>query len=365
VSAAVEAPWTPLDFDLPPELEAGEPPEARGAGRDGVRLLVARAGEEPLHARFRDLPDLLAPGDLLVVNTSATLPAALPAAGPDGAPLLLHLSTPAPPGTPGREGRLTWIVELRRPAGAGSLRFRGGRAGWTLALPDGGRARLRSPHPAGGDRLWVADLDLPEPLERYLSRRGGPIRYGHARSARPLADHQTVYALEAGSAEMPSAGRPFTAETITALVARGVGVAPVVLHCGVSSPEAGEPPLAERFRVSAHTALRVGAARAEGGRVIAVGTTVVRALESAADAAGAVLAAEGWTDLVVTPERGARTVDGLLTGWHEPRGSHLMLLEAVAGRAAVEASYRAALAAGYLWHEFGDSHLLLGERGAG
>jgi len=362
VSAAVGSPSEPLDFELPAALEAGEPPEARGLRRDGVRLLVARPGEPPLHARFHDLPALLEPGDLLVVNTSATLPAALPASAPDGRPLRLHLSTPAPEDVPDEGQDPVWIVELRAAAGAGSRRFGGGRPGWRLALPGGGRARLLDRHPAGGTRLWAAALALPAPLLPYLAAHGAPIRYGHARWAAPLADHQTVYALEPGSAEMPSAGRPFSAEVITALVARGVGVAPVVLHCGVSSPEAGEPPLAERFRVEEHTAAAIRTAREEGGRVIAVGTTVVRALESVADPGGEVLAGEGWTDLVLGPDRPARAVDGLITGWHEPRGSHLMLLEAVAGRALVEDSYRAALAAGYLWHEFGDSHVLLGGR---
>jgi S-adenosylmethionine:tRNA ribosyltransferase-isomerase len=362
VSAAVGALPGPLDFELPPELEAGEPPEARGVQRDGVRLLVARQGRAPLHARFRDLPTLLEPGDLLVVNVSATLPAALAAVAPDGAPLRVHLSTPAPMDVPDEDEAPVWIVELRRPAGAGSLRFGGGRAGWTLALPEGGWARLLDRHPADGERLWAAVLELPAPLLGYLGRYGQPIRYGHARSARPLADYQTVYALEPGSAEMPSAGRPFTADVITRLVARGIAVAPLVLHCGVSSPEAGEPPLAERFRVPEHTAARIREARREGGRVIAVGTTVVRALETVAEPDGEVRAAEGWTDLVVGPDAPARAVDGLVTGWHEPRGSHLQLLEAVAGRELVEASYLAALAAGYLWHEFGDSHLLLGER---
>jgi S-adenosylmethionine:tRNA ribosyltransferase-isomerase len=192
VSAAVGSPPGPLHFELPPELEAGEPPEARGLPRDGVRLLVARPGEEPLHARFRELPSLLEPGDLLVVNTSATLPAALSATAPDGAPLRLHLSTPAPPGVLVDGPEPVWIVELRRPAGAGSLRFDGGRPGWTLALPAGGRARLRSRHPADGRRLWAAALELPAPLLGYLARHGEPIRYGHARWEWPLADHQTV-----------------------------------------------------------------------------------------------------------------------------------------------------------------------------
>jgi S-adenosylmethionine:tRNA ribosyltransferase-isomerase len=162
---------------------------------------------------------------------------------------------------------------------------------------------------------------------------------------------------------MPSAARPFTAEVVTGLVARGVDVAPIVLHCGVASLEEGEAPYAEQYRVPADTARRIELARRHGGRVVAVGTTVVRALETVADDAGHVHPGAGWTELVVTPERGVRAVDGLITGWHEPAASHLLLLEAVAGRPLLEASYAAALDEGYRWHEFGDSHLILpGER---
>jgi len=158
---------------------------------------------------------------------------------------------------------------------------------------------------------------------------------------------------------MASAGRPFTPELVTALVARGVYVAPVTLHTGVSSPESHEPPYPERFRVPAATARLVNAVRSWGGRVIAVGTTVVRALESAAEIDGAVVPDAGWTSLVITPERGLRAVDGILTGWHEPQASHLELLRAVAGDELLQRAYGAALEHGYLWHEFGDSHLIL------
>jgi S-adenosylmethionine:tRNA ribosyltransferase-isomerase len=341
---------TVLAFELPAPLEAREPPEARGISRDEVRMLVAsRSDGELRDARFRDLPAFLDPGDLVVINTSATLPAALPVERPDGEPLELHLSTPLPSADEG-----SWVVELRRDGAP----FRGGREEEMLALPAGATAVLRAPYIAG-DRLWVADLNLPEPLLNYLSRHGRPIRYPYVAHSWPLADYSTVYATEPGSAEMPSAGRPFTPELVTALVAKGVAVAPIVLHAGVSSLEASEPPYPEWFRVPAPTAGQVALARRTGGRVIAVGTTVVRALETAAGPEAEVDAAEGWTDLVIGAERGVRAVDGLLTGWHEPSASHLEILTAVGGEELVRRSYGAALARGYLWHEFGDAHLIL------
>jgi S-adenosylmethionine:tRNA ribosyltransferase-isomerase len=324
-----------LAFDLPERLEATEPPPER----DQVRLLAA-SGDGLGHHRFTDLPGLLRPGDLLVVNTSATLPAALPA----GDSLRLHLSTPLPGVFPD-DGHERWVVELRD----GSAPYRGGRAGELLALPGGATAELLAPY-LGGQRLWAARLTLPGPLPAYLAEHGEPIRYRHLPRPRPLADFQTIFAREPGSAEMPSAGRPFSRRVLEALSDRGVQVAPIVLHCGVSSLERGETPYPERFRVPEATAEAVAAAE----RVIAVGTTVVRALETTGGDAG-----EGWTRLVVTPETGVRVVDGIVTGWHEPDASHLLLLEAIAGRDLVERSYAAALDHGYRWHEFGDSHLLL------
>jgi S-adenosylmethionine:tRNA ribosyltransferase-isomerase len=158
---------------------------------------------------------------------------------------------------------------------------------------------------------------------------------------------------------MPSAGRPFTAELVTELVAGGILVAPVILHTGVSSPERGERPYPERFRVPGATARLVNAVRGWNGRVIAVGTTVVRALETVVAGDGTVSEGQGWTSLVVTTERGLRAIDGLLTGWHEGESSHFELLEAAAGAELLERSYRAALEHGYRWHEFGDLHLIL------
>jgi S-adenosylmethionine:tRNA ribosyltransferase-isomerase len=336
-------------FDLPERLEAHEPPEARGLARDDVRMLVASGDGRLVHSRARDLPDFLRAGDLVVINTSATLPAALPASRADGTLLELRLSTPLPGKADDR-----WVIELR----AGDEPFSGARSGEILDLPAGAQARLEAPY-LSGPRLWAARLELPEPLMAYLARHGAPIRYRYVPTAHPLADYQTAYAIEPGSAEMPSAGRPLTPAVLTALVAKGVSVAPIVLHTGVSSPERGERPYPERYRVPESTARLVEATRRWGGRVIAVGTTVVRALETVARPDGTIAADEGWTALIVTPERGVRAVDGLMTGWHEPDASHLDMLHAVAGRRLVERSYAAALQTGYLWHEFGDLHLIL------
>jgi S-adenosylmethionine:tRNA ribosyltransferase-isomerase len=337
-------------FELPARLEAHEPPEERGLRRDGVRLMVAtRHDGRIVHARFADLASFLAPGDLVVVNVSATLPAALPAVQEDGTPLELHLSTPAP-----RLAGSHWLVELRRDG----LPFGGVGSQERLTLPAGGSVTILAPY-AGGTRLWLARLDVPGTVESYLGRHGRPIRYGYVPEAWPLSVYQNVYAVEPGSAEMASAGRPFTAELITRLVARGILVAPVTLHAGVSSPERHEPPYAERYRVPVETARLVNAVHGWGGRVVAVGTTVVRALETTAEPDGTVAAGEGWTSLVVTPERGLLAVDGLITGWHEPAASHLEMLRAAAGDELLERCYGEALAHGYLWHEFGDSHLIV------
>jgi len=360
-----------LAFTLTPAHEADAPPEARGLERDGVRLLVAQRNRRALvHDRFRGLPAHLRAGDLLVVNTSATIPAALPATRADGTAVDLHLSTPVAGAVETSRGRVVvapearsagletarprWVVELRR-AGA---RFRSAGAGERFALPAGGSAELVASYLSPG-RLWIAALDLPLPLERYLAEHGRPIAYGHRSRPRPLRDFQTIFAEEPGSAEMPSAGRPFTRRVLDDLLARGVQVAPLVLHTGVASLERGERPYPERYRVSATTATRVNAHHAAGGRVIAVGTTVVRALETVAAPDGRVEPGTGWTGLMITPERGVRAIDGLITGWHEPDASHLLMLEAVGGRDLIERSYGAALAAGYRWHEFGDSHLIL------
>jgi S-adenosylmethionine:tRNA ribosyltransferase-isomerase len=355
-----------LALKVPEELSARLPAEQRGPGldRDDVRLLVSR-GTEVSHHSFAELPRLLRSGDLLIVNTSATLAAAVDGRVGD-ARVVVHFSTR------GDDGR--WAVELREPDGRGTTRARagvrgeaaareGGRlAGTEVRLPGGGRLVLEEPLSARGERLWWARMAGAE-VPAVLREHGRPIRYSYTERDQPLSVYQTVFALPSadgtGSAEMPSAARPFTARLVAELVSRGVQFAPVTLHTGVASAEAHEPPYPERFRVPEASARLINAARAGGRRVVAVGTTAVRAVESAAGADGVVRAREGWTGLVVTPERGVRVVDGLLTGLHEPEASHLLMLEAVAGRAAIDRGYEEAVRGRYLWHEFGDVHLLL------
>jgi S-adenosylmethionine:tRNA ribosyltransferase-isomerase len=353
---------TGLDFQVSDELAAGEPPEVRGLARDQVRLLVSRTSDDSMtHARFFDLPDFLTPGDVVVVNSSATINAALDAerAGRDGhtSDIVLHLSTPL------SENR--WVVELRQHADQGTTPLLGADPGEVIHLPAGATARLVSAYPAdtvaylpGRVRLWVAELTLPSHAATYTAQYGMPIRYSYVRKSWPLSYYQTIFAAESGSAEMPSAGRGFTQEIVERLARKRVRIAPLVLHTGVSSLEADEPPYSERYRVPNSTALIVNSARSRGGRLVAVGTTVVRALETVADAGGHVHGGHGWTDLVITPERGLRVVDAMLTGLHEPRASHLFMLEALAGREHLAIAYETALRHHYLWHEFGDLHLI-------
>ena len=344
--------FKPLEFELPPELEAGEPPEARGLSRDEVRMMVSYKGDDRvMHARFRDLPDFLEAGDLLVVNTSGTMNAAVEAEREDGTALELHLSTRLPADL--------WTVELRLPSGPATEPFRSATPGEILRLPDGGTAALHRPYRDDSSRLWISTLNLPQPLDEYLDRHGFPIRYGYVREGWPASYYQTVYATETGSAEMPSAGRAFTPELITRLVASGVGIAPLILHTGVASLEDHEPPYEEFYRVPATTARSINAAHEYGKRVVAVGTTVVRALETVTGTDGTTHPGEGWTSLIVTPQRGIRSVDGMLTGLHEPRSSHLAMLEALAERGHLALAYEEALREEYLWHEFGDLHMIL------
>jgi len=361
-----------LDFTLPPEREAHEPPEARGLPRDGVALMISRrAAEEVSHHQFTDLPRLLLPGDLLVVNTSATLPAAVPvtAAPGDGAqhalrgaegrpevalaggqgsasvpgPDAVHFSTPLPDGQ--------WLVELRAADGPTTRPYPGGTPGQELVLPAGALLTLGSRFT---QRLWRSRLSTA--VIPYLIRHGTPIRYSYVRRPWPIESYQTVFGTRPGSAEMPSASRPFTPQVVAALVARGITFAPVTLHTGVSSLEGDEEPYPEPYDVPPTTARLVDLTRRHGGRVIAVGTTVVRALETAARLGGS---GTGWTEHVVTPQTPLLAVDGLLTGLHEPRSTHLWMLGAFAEPSLLHRCYTAAIDQGYLWHEFGDLHLLL------
>lgn len=361
-----------LDFEVSQGLVAREPVEARGLARDQVRLLITGPTVADVrHASMRELPALLRAGDLVVVNSSATINAALDGCRIDDTPapelIGVHLSSPAPHA----DDPTLWIIELRRPSVEGTRPLLDAGAGERIRLRGGGSATLIAPFvwrgrpsslPNGEVRLWTARLECPDGVLQYAAEHGAPIRYGYVSQRWPLSYYQTVFADEPGSAEMPSAGRPFTTDLVARLQAKGVSVVSLVLHTGVASLETGEAPYPERYRVSDAVATAVNRTRERGGRVIAVGTTVVRALETVASPDGTVHAGAGWTDLVITPRDGVRVVDGLLTGFHEPRASHLAMLEAIAGRELLAMAYAVALREGYLWHEFGDVHLLVRSR---
>jgi S-adenosylmethionine:tRNA ribosyltransferase-isomerase len=288
------------------------------------------------------------------VNTSATLAAEADATSTTRGDVVVHVATRLDDGS--------YVVELRTAPDArrGIL---DAAPGETIAL-DGATLTLLAPYPREhssptgvGNRLWRATA--AGDVAQTMARTGRPIAYGYLDRRYPLADYQTVFGIDPGSAEMPSAARPFTTDLVTRLISKGVAVAPITLHTGLSSQEAGEAPQAERFRVPAGTAEAVNVAKARGGRIVAVGTTATRALESAVDSHGRVVARHGWTERVISPDDPVRVVDGLVTGWHDPEASHLMLVESVAGHELTRAAYDAATTEGYLWHEFGDSALLL------
>jgi len=221
--------------------------------------------------------------------------------------------------------------------------------------------RLVTPYPAL-PRLWF--IQAEGDLCAAMAKMGKPIRYGYVPTHYPLTAYQTIFAKIPGSAEMPSAGRPFTRPLLRTIHARGIHLAGITLHTGVSSLEVEtevveeQPLYAEPFHVPLGTATAINAARRAKRRVIAVGTTVVRALESAWDGKQ-VQAAHGFTRLYIHPGRGVHVVDGLLSGLHDPLASHLAMLYAIAGPEMIRSAYDAAVEQGYLWHEFGDSHLIL------
>ncbi|MBV8725388.1 MAG: S-adenosylmethionine:tRNA ribosyltransferase-isomerase [Candidatus Eremiobacteraeota bacterium] len=321
-------------------IEATEPPEYRGVPRDGVRMLVTdRRSRSHSHMHFDDLPQVLQPGDLLVVNDSATLPAAIVARRHDATTVALHVSTKI-------DERL-WIVEPRDPVVAGE----------TLALRNRGTAVMIAPVDSHRARLWYVAFELRVPMYAYLADYGKPIAYGYVAARFPLSAYQTLFAREIGSSEMPSAARPFTKGVVTLLKRRGVEIATVTLHCGVASFEAPELPGTERFIVGRAAAEAVNAARREARRVVAVGTTVVRALESAATNDGVVPAA-GWTDLFIDDRHELKAVDALLSGFHDSSSTHLSMLRAFADSELLDDAYANAADRGYYRHEFGDVHLI-------
>jgi S-adenosylmethionine:tRNA ribosyltransferase-isomerase len=325
----------------PALLDAVAPPERRGIQRDAVRMLVTdRISRVHTHSHFFDLPSVLQAGDLLVVNDSATLPAALPVTRANGERIALHVSTMI-------DSRV-WMAEPR-----GTV-----RVGEELTLPGNGSAVMIAPVDPKRPRLWYATFALPLAMNAYLTRFGEPIRYGYITQRFPLSDYQTLFARELGSSEMPSAARPFTPRVVSALSQRRIAISTITLHSGVASFEAPETPASERFTVPHATAEAVNAARREGRRVIAVGSTVLRALESAARD-GDLVAASGWTDLVIDERHTVKTVDGLLTGFHDASATHLWVLGSFLDRDLLGSAYDTAANHAYYRHEFGDVHLIL------
>jgi S-adenosylmethionine:tRNA ribosyltransferase-isomerase len=349
-----------IEFSLPPELEASAPPEARGLRRDQVRLMVSNyITDQVKHTRFYHIDKYLNEGDVLVINTSRTRNSALLASRADGSAVELHLST--------HFDNDLWTVEVRSMNEAGKTKhLEDAREGEILRLSGVVSAALQGPYISDcaedakpSETLWLARINFPKDVDEYLERYGFPIRYNYVKDRWPLDYYQTVYATETGSAEMPSAGRPFTSRLLKRLESKGIKIAPLILHTGVSNTDTHEPPYKEFYRVTSETARIVNEARAADHRIVAVGTTAIRALETVTNGKGETHAGEGWTCLIITPQRGLRAVNALITGMHEPDASHLAILEALADRSHIKLAYEEALRKGYLWHEFGDLHLIL------
>lgn len=339
-------------FDVPAHLLATGPCEANGGRRDSVRMQVASTTGGVVDAHFGDLPGFLRPGDLLVVNDSQTLPAALDGRL-RGVDVRVHISAPVP-------GSSRRLVEVRQPMGHFSLPGEVDGPG-EVALAGAGSVLLTEPHDRDSprSRFWQAHLDLPLPLVSYLRAFGRPVQYSYVDEPWPISSYQTIFSRVPGSSEMPSAGRPFSRRIVDRLRRRGIRVEPITLHTGLSSAESGERPVPEWFRIPSRTAAAINECRATGRRVVAVGTTVVRALEAAQRVGDNIVACQGFADIVITPDHRLTGIDAMLTGWHEPQASHLWMLRALVGDELIEVTYAAALEQGYLWHEFGDVQLLL------
>lgn len=332
----------------PRELLASLPAELRGLRRDGARLcVVERDTGRITHTTVAQLGEHLRPGDLLVVNSSRTLPAALTVARESGEQVQLR---------PGALRAAEWDA-LAVETGA-QHRNVGLRRGEILEARSGLRLRVLSER-SDAPLLWRMAVVGGDPIETLL-RDGEPIRYSYVPEPVSPEHYQTVYAGVPGSVEIPSAGRHLTWELLGDLRRNGIGIVDIVLHCGLSSFQDDEvdltkPLIEEQFEVRPETADRVNGA----ARVIAVGTSVIRTLETVADDNGIVRPMHGWTRLVITPRSRLRVVDALLTGLHEPPATHLDMLGALLDERLLERAYTEVRERRYLWHEFGDAMLIL------
>ncbi|HAS44467.1 MAG TPA: queuosine biosynthesis protein [Microscillaceae bacterium] len=342
-----------IQFELPQHLACPLPTELRNMPRDAVRLLVTTGAGEASHDVFSNFDQYLQAGDVLVVNTSATVASAFAITLPNGKPGRLHLST--------QLSDKEWLIEIRAIEGNTTTRWKAGQEGMKFKLPENVTVKLKERFYKNDQLLdlWVAEFDIRQEEEGYRHRYGQPIKYTQLENPFPLSYYQTFFSFHLGSAEMPSAGRGFTESLLRKLVRKGVVLAPITLHTGVSSLEEDEKPYPEYMEINPVTALLINTAKEEGRRVVAVGTTAIRAIESVANAQGQVKAFRGHTDLYIEDTHQMRVADGLLTGFHEPKASHLHMLQSLAGFEHIERAYQQAIEADYYWHQFGDLHLIL------
>ncbi len=348
--------YTPLNFSLPAELYAKEPPEKRGIPRDQVKLMIIdRRQGEVVHSRFDHIMEFLKPGDLLVFNSSRTLPASLQGCcGSKGPCMEVRLAQHLPDDT--------WMALL--VCKRGDPFSCGLRAGLTIDFGMGLQAEVKNVD-SRIPRLWNLSFNQEGTvLIDLIYRLGQPIRYEYISSPWDLDYYQTVYAREPGSAEMPSAGRAFTWKMLFDLKNKGVDSAYITLHTGLSSYLDDEldrqhPASEEEYFIGQMAAERINKTRTNNGRVIAVGTTVVRALESAAEEDHPVSEGHAYTRLHINHDHRLKIADGLLTGLHEPEASHLDLLSAFLPPSKIREAYDEAIERGYLWHEFGDLNLII------
>ena len=342
-----------IQFDLPRQLACPKPTEERNMKRDDVRLLVTTGSGQIHHTTFNHLASFLQKGDVLVVNTSATIAAALPVSLPGGRQGRLHLST--------RLNDREWLVEIREITGNKTIRWQGGEKRMAFQLPSDADVTLKQRFYKNeqGLHLWIAEFNVHQSLGTYLAAHARPIQYEKLDRQYPLSYYQTFFSFHPGSSEMPSAGRGFTSDLIESILRKGVVVAPVLLHTGVSSLEENETPYPEYMEIDPITASIINTAKSQGRRIIAVGTTAIRALETALNNDGTVMPYRGNTELFIDENYTMKVVDALLTGFHEPRASHLNMLQSIAGFDHINMAYQVAIENGYYWHQFGDLHLIL------
>ena len=342
-----------IQFELPEPLACPKPTELRNISRDAVRLLISSGNGQIEQAKFKNLPDYLNEGDVLVVNTSATQASAFPVLLPNQRQGVVHFSTPI--------SNNNWLVEIREIVGDTTVRWREGHNNQVFQLP--GKASITLKSKFYQDRellhLWSVEFTANENFQQYAKVHGRPIKYQNLNNGYPLDYYQTFFSDRPGSAEMPSAGRGFTQSLVNNLLAKGIVFAPILLHTGISSLEEHESPYPEYFEIDAVSASALNYAKGKGHRIIAVGTTSVRAVESATNRRGVVVPFRGHTNMYIKSNDPMKTINGLVTGFHEPRASHLHMLQSLAGREHIQRAYQYAIKEEYYWHQFGDLHLIL------